>query len=113
MHRPAGGGLGERVHELVEAAGEPADPGLATDAVVTPDKEGTYQLVCAELCGLGHTTMRAVVVVESQAKYEAWLAKQSTTVPEDLLLTTDQALEKQKKAQEASGGIDGSGVVEQ
>ncbi len=90
-----------------------AVPGLATDAVVTPDKEGTYQLVCAELCGLGHTTMRAVVVVESQAKYEAWLAKQSTTVPEDLLLTTDQALEKQKKAQEASGGIDGSGVVEQ
>ncbi len=89
-----------------------AVPGLSTDVVVTPDKEGTYQLVCAELCGIGHTTMRAIVVVESREKYEAWLKKQSATVPESLLLTKDQYLEKDKQQQEESGGIEGSGVVE-
>ena len=90
-----------------------AVPGLETDAIITPDKEGTYQLICPELCGIGHTTMRAIVVVESEAKYQAWLKQQTTEVPDDLLLTTDQALEKQKQQQEQSGGIEGSGVKEQ
>ena len=40
-------------------------PGITTTAVVTPDKVGTYQLICTELCGFGHATMRAKVVVES------------------------------------------------
>ena len=48
-------------------------PGIVTQAIVTPNKEGTYQLVCTELCGLGHTTMRAEVVVESEEEYERWL----------------------------------------
>lgn len=51
-------------------------PGITTQAIVTPNKEGTYQLICTELCGFGHTTMRAVVVVESQAEYDRWVAKQ-------------------------------------
>jgi cytochrome c oxidase subunit 2 len=44
--------------------------------VVTPDKEGTYSLICTELCGIGHATMRATVVVESQAEFDQWLAEQ-------------------------------------
>ncbi len=90
-----------------------AVPGLATDAVVTPDKEGTYNLICAELCGIGHTTMWAKVVVESEEKYEAWLEEQTTEVPTSLLKTKDEYLESEKKAQEQSGGIEGSGVEEQ
>ena len=90
-----------------------AVPGLETDVVVTPDKEGTYSLICAELCGLGHTTMRATVVVESEAKYKAWLKKQTTEVPEDILKTTDQYDADQLKKEEKSGGIEGSGVIEQ
>ncbi len=39
-------------------------PGITTTAIVTPDKLGTYQLICTELCGFGHATMRAKVVVE-------------------------------------------------
>ena len=31
--------------------------------VVTPDRIGTYSLICTELCGTGHSTMRATVVV--------------------------------------------------
>ena len=38
------------------------------DGVVTPDKVGTYQLICTELCGFGHASMRAKVVVESPGR---------------------------------------------
>lgn len=89
-----------------------AVPGLSTDVLVTPDKEGTYSLICAELCGIGHTTMWAKVVVESQEKYDAWVAAQTKKVPEDILLTKDQFFEKQKELEEKEGGIEGSGVVE-
>jgi cytochrome c oxidase subunit 2 len=43
---------------------------------VTPDVEGTYSVVCTELCGFGHSTMRAVTVVESEAEFDSWLAEQ-------------------------------------
>jgi cytochrome c oxidase subunit II len=51
-------------------------PGITTRAYVTPDKLGTYTLVCTELCGYGHATMRATVVVQTQADFDAWLAEQ-------------------------------------
>jgi cytochrome c oxidase subunit II len=41
--------------------------------VVTPNREGTFSLICTELCGVGHSTMRAVVVVESEADFQQWL----------------------------------------
>ena len=43
---------------------------------MTPDEEGTYAVICTELCGIGHSTMRAPVVVESQAEFDAWVAEQ-------------------------------------
>ena len=49
-------------------------PGITTTAVVTPDKVGTYQLICTELCGFGHATMRAKVVVEPPADFRKWVA---------------------------------------
>jgi cytochrome c oxidase subunit II len=51
-----------------------AVPGLSVTYGVTPNKIGSYPVVCAELCGLGHATMRATAVVEDQQTYEAWLA---------------------------------------
>lgn len=45
--------------------------------VVTPNEEGTYSLVCTELCGIGHATMRATVVVESQEDFEQWVTEQT------------------------------------
>ena len=35
-----------------------AVPGLTTKIRVTPNRIGNYQVVCAELCGIGHSTMR-------------------------------------------------------
>ena len=85
-------------------------PGMTTDIVVTPDRVGTYQLVCTELCGAGHTTMRATVVVEPERKFDKWLGGLDDEVPQGLILTSDQAIEIQKQIQDREEGIDGSGV---
>jgi cytochrome c oxidase subunit 2 len=50
-----------------------AVPGIETEIVVTPTRIGEYEVVCAELCGLGHATMRAKARVVSEADFEAWL----------------------------------------
>ena len=51
-------------------------PGLTTHITATPDREGNYSVVCTELCGIGHATMRAPVVVETQEEFDAWIAEQ-------------------------------------
>jgi cytochrome c oxidase subunit 2 len=56
-------------------------PGITTQAVVTPDRLGTYQLICTELCGFGHSTMRAIVVVESRQDFQKWLSTLSKPPP--------------------------------
>lgn len=58
-------------------------PGLTTTAVVTPNKVGNYQLVCTELCGFGHTAMRANVVVEPMADFKEWVNKLEVPIPEN------------------------------
>jgi cytochrome c oxidase subunit II len=52
-----------------------AVPGQHNTIVVTPEKLGTYPVICTELCGLGHAIMRSHVDVVSAADYAAW-AKQ-------------------------------------
>lgn len=49
-----------------------AVPDMTTKVRVTPTRKGRYSLTCAELCGLGHSTMRATVVVEDQAAFDRW-----------------------------------------
>src|SRR3954447_15332980 len=53
-----------------------AVPGINVTYGVTPNRVGSYPVVCAELCGIGHATMRATVVVEDEARYTAWLGQQ-------------------------------------
>ena len=48
---------------------------------VTPDRLGTYNVVCTELCGFGHATMRALVKVVPPSEYETWLKKQPKVEP--------------------------------
>ena len=52
-----------------------AVPGLTTNVRVTPNRKGRYTLACTELCGLGHSTMRATVIVEDQAAFDRWAAR--------------------------------------
>jgi cytochrome c oxidase subunit 2 len=52
-----------------------AVPGINTGIRVTPNRLGSYPVVCAELCGLGHSTMRQTAHVLSRKDFDAWLAK--------------------------------------
>jgi cytochrome c oxidase subunit 2 len=53
-----------------------AVPGIETELVITPTKVGKYEVICTELCGLGHSLMRTSAIVLSQADYDAWLQEQ-------------------------------------
>jgi cytochrome c oxidase subunit 2 len=68
-------------------------PGITTTAIVTPDKVGTYQLICTELCGFGHASMRAKVVVEPAPKYREWVASLKQKVPQPLMESVVQDTE--------------------
>jgi cytochrome c oxidase subunit II len=50
-----------------------AVPGLTTRIRLTPNKVGQWQVVCAELCGLGHSTMRQQVRVMEQGAFDSWV----------------------------------------
>lgn len=54
-----------------------AVPGQTTHVRITPDRVGTYAVVCAELCGLGHATMRNTVRVVEPNQFKAWLEQQA------------------------------------
>ena len=53
-------------------------PGMVTYMWFTPTRTGTFGILCAELCGVGHAYMRGVVVVEEESDYQAWLQEQRT-----------------------------------
>jgi cytochrome c oxidase subunit 2 len=53
-----------------------AVPGIETTIVVTPTRTGEFAVVCAELCGLGHATMRAKARVVRQAEFDTWIEEQ-------------------------------------
>ncbi|MCZ6741011.1 MAG: cytochrome c oxidase subunit II, partial [Alphaproteobacteria bacterium] len=53
-------------------------PGAVTYFWFTPTRTGTFDVLCFELCGVGHYAMRSKVVVEKEDKFQAWLKKQQT-----------------------------------
>jgi len=50
-------------------------PGIHPTLHITPDRVGSYPLICTELCGLGHALMRSRVIVMTQADFEKWATK--------------------------------------
>lgn len=53
-------------------------PGAVTYFWFTPTRTGTFEVLCAELCGVGHPQMRGRVVVQEESEYQAWLQQQRT-----------------------------------
>ena len=53
-------------------------PGMHIPVWFQPTKLGTFELGCAELCGLGHYRMRAVVTVHTQEDFDRWAAEQAS-----------------------------------
>jgi cytochrome c oxidase subunit 2 len=57
-------------------------PGMVVPIHFTPDRVGTYRIICTEFCGVGHSRMWGSVHVVSQAEFNTWFAvqqKQSTS----------------------------------
>jgi len=67
-----------------------AVPGIPTTMWITPkfttaqmrEKTGNpdfvYEIACDQMCGSGHYSMRAIIVVETQEEFDAWAAKQKS-----------------------------------
>jgi cytochrome c oxidase subunit 2 len=55
-----------------------AVPGIHTHIIVTPTRTGNFTLICTELCGLGHATMRAAVQVVSEPDFAKWVKEQQS-----------------------------------
>ena len=57
-----------------------AVPGMRLHVWFQPTKVGTYEIGCAELCGLGHYRMRGVVTVHAPEDYDRWVAGRRAAV---------------------------------
>ena len=53
-----------------------AMPGMSINVWFEATEVGEFEIACAELCGIGHTTMGAIVTVHSADDYQRWLADQ-------------------------------------
>jgi len=53
-----------------------AIPGMIIPAWFTPEKMGTYEIVCAQLCGNSHYKMKGTLIVDSEQDYNNWLKSQ-------------------------------------
>jgi cytochrome c oxidase subunit 2 len=53
-------------------------PGQVSYIWFTPTRTGTFEILCAELCGVGHPQMRGTVVVQEQSEYQTWLEDQAS-----------------------------------
>ena len=54
-------------------------PGLDVSLHFTATKVGKYEIVCTQLCGLGHYNMKAYLDVLSQTDFDDWLKQQQAT----------------------------------
>jgi len=65
-------------------------PGRITHLWITPDHLGKYEVKCAELCGLGHSTMIAPLEVVSAKAFQQWVQSKrsgpSTVIEEGMNL---------------------------
>ncbi len=57
-----------------------AIPGELIPMWFKPIKTGTYEVVCGQLCGLGHYSMKGSLVVDTPADYQAWLKERAGLV---------------------------------
>ena len=55
-----------------------AIPGQIIPMWFKPVKTGTFEVVCGQLCGYGHYSMKGSLVVDEPAEYQAWLKEQAS-----------------------------------
>ena len=64
-------------------------PGMITYYWMEPTRVGTYDVLCAELCGTGHAYMRGTVLIDTDEDYALWVSEQTTFAE----MSTDQKIE--------------------
>jgi cytochrome c oxidase subunit 2 len=52
-------------------------PGVRSFVSFTPTMTGEFEVVCSQLCGVGHYRMRAVITVESDDAFRKFLANEA------------------------------------
>jgi len=52
-------------------------PGMTPEITFVPTREGSYELACAELCGLGHYRMQGTFKVVAPSDYERMLREEA------------------------------------
>jgi cytochrome c oxidase subunit II len=88
-----------------------AVPGLTTKYRVTPNRLGTYPVVCAELCGLGHSVMRSTAKVVTPAIFNTWIKNGgSLTAPAGAATATTTGGGSAPAAGAAPAAVDGKAV---
>jgi cytochrome c oxidase subunit 2 len=70
-------------------------PGLVTFIWFTPSRTGTFDLLCNELCGIGHYAMRGKVIVVEDSAFQAWLSRHPTFAETAALAAGDPGAGKQ------------------
>lgn len=88
-------------------------PGLVSYMWFTPTKLGEYEVLCSELCGVGHYNMRGKVVVDEASAFQDWLAQQPTFAETLQASLAGGLVEQGKKLAEGQGclachSVDGS-----
>jgi cytochrome c oxidase subunit II len=88
-----------------------AVPGITTTLRVTPTRLGNYPAECTELCGAGHSLMRASVHVVTPTAFKTWLGTQKAGGPPPGGATPTAALNSGAPgyASGSSGSSGGSG----
>jgi cytochrome c oxidase subunit 2 len=56
-----------------------AVPGRVITGWFEATKTGSYDIQCAEICGIGHGLMAGRIVIESPEQHSAWIESQSAT----------------------------------
>lgn len=54
-----------------------AIPGSLIPMWFKPLKTGTHEIICGQLCGLGHYSMKGTLVVDTPEEYQAWLKERA------------------------------------
>lgn len=87
-------------------------PGMNTFMWLTPTRTGRFELLCEELCGVGHFAMRGAVVVDEQEDFDSWLAQQPTFAAQNARAKGDATIGAAQYAVcAACHGPDGQGVT--
>jgi cytochrome c oxidase subunit II len=69
-------------------------PGLVTYIWFTPTRTGNFDVLCEELCGVAHFTMRGRVIVDEEPAFQAWLSSYPTFAQTAAHVASDAAAGK-------------------